>query len=321
MNVAAWIFKIVSLSVMISAIGCGDVKFAASGDGTFVGSSILQNGHRLYRIIQPLQQTQVRPLDIVWIVDNSGSMSTEAAHVRTNLTNFVQRLSSVNDVQIALISTIGDTGTATRLPATNLPKLEINQNVNSNDALMILQSAICPASGGPSACGALPATYAAVRGRLNGFLRQNSQKVFVIVTDDESRIAQTAFKTVYDSIYSPTSLNVFGWIGLGAAESSCQAATGSQYMALAQATGGQFFNVCDNDWTARFNQLASNVVTLVMDTISLPQEILHARTIFKVTLNGRELSASDFSFSNTGIILSPSVRQGLTSADISIEYE
>lgn len=322
MRITKSIYTLFVAFAFFGSTACSGVKFGRNTDGSFSGFNILENGHRTFRIIQPLQQTQVKPLDVIWIIDNSGSMSTEAAHVRTNLVNFVQKLSSVNDVQMALISAIGDTGTSTRLPATNIPKLEINQFVNSNDALVILQSALCPANSSSPECAAVASTtYPAVRGQLSGFLRANSQKVLVIVTDDESRIAQSSFKSVYDSIYTPSSLNVFGWIGLSAAESPCQAATGNQYMALSQSTGGHFYNVCDLDWSQKFNQLANNVVTLVMDTIPLPQEVIKAKTIFKVKLNGQELSSSDYSFSSTGIVLSASLRQGLTSADILIEFE
>ncbi|NJL24734.1 MAG: hypothetical protein HC902_05905 [Calothrix sp. SM1_5_4] len=70
-------------------------------------------------------------------------------------------------------------------------------------------------------------------------MRPNSQKVFVIVSDDESDVPYTQFKNLYDTLYNPQSLTVYGWIGLGPDLSPCQARTGVQYQSLATAAGGR----------------------------------------------------------------------------------
>ncbi|NJL24735.1 MAG: hypothetical protein HC902_05910 [Calothrix sp. SM1_5_4] len=64
------------------------------------------------------------------------------------------------------------------------------------------------------------------------------------------------------------------------------------------------YNICDADWSSRFSQLASDVVTLALDTIALPQEVLKAAEILKVILNGIELQPNDYTLTSSGIVLS-----------------
>jgi len=306
---------LLSLAVLLS--GCSKADFSslsgASEEWWTQGSS------RFYRTRQTILTTQSRPLDIIWVVDNSGSMGLEAAHVRTNISSFVQQLSGASDVKIALINRIGDSGTSTRLPQTSIPSLEIDYTISSVNALEVVASALCPENSLSSACVAMGSRHQTVRGRLSNFLRPNSQKILVAVTDDESIISETEFKAVYDSLYSPSSLTVFGWVGMGSV-SPCQARTGQVYANLSSLTGGEVYNICDLDWSARFQRLASNVVTLAQDTIALPQEVL-AGEFIKVLVNGAEVSANDYFKTSTGLRLSARVRAGLTQVEITIEYK
>ncbi|NJL24733.1 MAG: hypothetical protein HC902_05900 [Calothrix sp. SM1_5_4] len=124
---------------------CSEVGFVQQ-NGFVEGYSTLPDGTKVFQVSQDLGGRQIKPLDIVWIVDNSGSMSAEAAHVRSNLTQFVNQLSSLSDVKIAVVSRVGSTGTSVGIPQIPIPSLQVNQTVESTDALRILQSAICPAT-------------------------------------------------------------------------------------------------------------------------------------------------------------------------------
>lgn len=296
---------------------CGEVSFQKA-EGIQESFSTLPNGNNVYQVSQALTSTQTRPLDIVWVIDNSGSMAAEAAHVRNNLQSFVSQLNGIPDVKMALLSQAGTTGTSVSLPALSVPNMQLDQNVSSTNGLYLLANALCPSSS-PGNCANVGVLNPS-RGAFSSFLRPNSQKVVVMVTDDESAMAKNDFLSAYNSLYAGSSLTLFGWIGLGSA-SPCQARTGTVYMELAAATGGQIFNICDTDWSARFSQLASNVVTLVVDTIPLPQVVLQSSQIFMVKLNGRVLSSSEYSFNTNGIVLSAAVRNGLSVAQLYIEYQ
>ena len=315
-----------SLALALGFNNCSKAAFSQSSS-SYGGFSVLQDGTRAYDVQMQLTNRQTMPLDIVWVVDNSGSMSTEAAHVRTNLDAFVAQLMAVPDVKLALINKVGTTDQNVRLPATQIPHLELNQTVDSNNALQILSAALCPASPlTSSVCGSAAvrsqiSPYSAVAGKLASFLRADSRKVFVLVTDDRSTMSAAQFRSVYGSLYAADTMVAFGWIGLGAAASPCQAATGTQYQDLAQATGGDMNNVCDANWSAKFAELAQNVVTLALDTIPLPADVINASQILRVTLNGRELSSKDYSIGSSGLVLSASARSGVSLAQVRIVFK
>jgi hypothetical protein len=302
------LFSLRSLALLISLSA---LTTACSNAAQFSSAS------RIFTFTQAFYETKLAPLDVIWIIDNSGSMNEEAASVRSNLNNFVHTLESIPDSRMVLISAVGDTGTLTRLPATSFPSKQIDINVNSYDALKILQSSMCPVESSTTECNAV-SSYASVRGSLSSFLRPDSKKVLVIVSDDESSIAESSFRAVYDSLYAPDSLSVYGWVGLGAAVSPCQARTGTQYLNLASLKFGEMYNVCDADWSSHFAKLSTNVVTLALETIPLPEDILQGE-IIAVTINGIPLPRDKYTITNSGIVFDPSIRESLSTAKISIE--
>lgn len=293
------------LSVPVAFNQCSEVSFTPAVDSK---ASITGNddGSQTYQATHMFSQNQLRPLDIVWVVDNSGSMSTEAAHVRNNLVNFVSTLANVTDVKLALLSAIGSTGTLVDYPTIPIPNLKINQSVSSTNGLRLLSSTICKVGSTHALCNS--GGEAAVRGQLQNFLRADSHKVVVMVTDDESSVPMTDFLDVYSESFDRSTVTVYGWVGLGGNLSPCQARTGTQYSSLATATGGEVYNVCDTDWTSRFNQLANNVVTLVKDTIALPNNVINS-TILSVTLNDQPIAPVDYTISPAGIAFNETVRQ------------
>lgn len=91
-------------------------------------------------------------VDMVWVVDNSGSMGNEIEKVRANFSNFIQRLSSLSDLRFSLVSTkedVFDRFFSVNLPSPLPAELEARQVdyiVRSNDPLFLAATASCPAS-------------------------------------------------------------------------------------------------------------------------------------------------------------------------------
>ena len=90
-------------------------------------------------------------LDIVWVIDNSGSMTDEAAQVRSNFSKFIKSVSDETDLKLALISSSVRTGqygdTSVRLSPRDLAEghSQLDLHVGSTNAMTIAAAATCPA--------------------------------------------------------------------------------------------------------------------------------------------------------------------------------
>jgi hypothetical protein len=189
------------------------------------------------------------PVDIVWVVDDSGSMGDEQARVRENIANFADQIGSDSiDVRVVFV-TEEDLALGTTLEGKD-SYLFVEADVGSNDSLEVLLEDF-------------PA--------YQGHLRAEAQTHFVALTDDESDLAAEAFRTAMETrlghgfvFHAIASENVGGEactcpggpiLGCGAA------APGDQYYALAASTGGEQVSICTVDWGAVFDRLAKAVVS------------------------------------------------------------
>lgn len=258
-----------------------------------------------------------KAIDMVWVIDNSGSMDTEAGHVRSNFSRFIESLNANADIRVALISKAGSSGTAVSLPVSGSRYLQINYGIGSTDGLALTASALCPTSGAGPACSGLPVS--ALRGNLRNFLRADSHKIFVFVTDDNSFFSADSFQSVFRETYPNDLAVIFGFVGKSVAESPCIARPGTVYVDLAQRSGGSVFNICDSDWTNTFDQLATNVINVANGLASLPQEVLNAqnRTVY---VDGVEVPATSYTIDKQGIHFDASVLAGKVEYVLRIEY-
>ncbi len=241
------------------------------------------------------------PLDVVWIIDNSGSMDAEAAHVRTNFKSFIDSLATLTEIKVALISKSGTSGTAVSLPVTGPNYLAINQTVDSRNPLQLLMRSICNPEIS-SACqnnGVTTSTNSVLDGKIASFLRPGSKKVFVFVTDDNSNVAAASYNNIAAAAFPDAKPTIFGFIGLGAMASPCQAAQGSVYQTLASETGGSVFNICDQVWTSTFNELKDNVSKLITHSFPVPENLRNAE-VLSVHINNQPIDSSKYSISAAG---------------------
>lgn len=178
-----------------------------SGDEDLLG-----DGQNIIRESFPLQST-TRELDLVWVIDNSGSMNLEAAQVRDNFTRFMTTVSEKANLKIALISSSTDQNYVTLdQTAINQGHVQIDAEVASTDALVLASAATCPQDqtqgdkicnkkvselssapniGGINVGELLSPSLALVKGQLSGFYRPQAAKVFVIVSDDNAQIVDS----------------------------------------------------------------------------------------------------------------------------------
>lgn len=236
-------------------------------------------------------------LDMVWVIDNSGSMSQEVAHVRKNIQNFTNVVSSKVKLKTAFISLKGNSGLSVEVPV-NENSIQLNVNVGSTNLLAILASAVCDkattsSSGntltlcGQSVSGSVesPNVVATAAGGLSAFFREKSARAYVFVTDDNSRgVTETLFENLVN--LTKTNTSVFAFVGESKASntSNCAIANvGMAYKTLAQKTGGSTFDLCELDWAKHFSKLSENVVAIAQSDYVLSQS---ASDISSVEIDG-----------------------------------
>ncbi len=196
-------------------------------------------------------ETTLRPVDIVWVVDSSGSMENEAARVQENLNRFAADiLAGGIDPHVVVITDRSYVAVPPPLGTDPAHYRFVDRHVGSNAPLERLLSEW---------------------ERYADFLRPDAVTHFVAVTDDESDLSSAAF----DSLMSARLGHGYTFHAIasedtgGGRECSGAADVGSQYYHLAGVTGGLTVSICTRDWAAVFTALAEHVT----ETAPLPCEL------------------------------------------------
>lgn len=201
------------------------------------------------------------PVDVIWAIDTSCSMSEETAAVKANMNKFSQLISSVGvDVRIVVIAEqwapspfpglIPEEGICIDKPLgsgqcpadTNFPLYaHVYETVNSTDALI---------------------KYIEQYPNYKNMLRQESIKIFTVVTDDNSSKPAAQFTTEVNAL-DPAMIKPSQWKMYGIyCYTKCPSAAkpGTVYAELVQQTGGVSSDMCLQNFDPVFNQLAQGVV-------------------------------------------------------------
>jgi hypothetical protein len=240
------------------------------------------------------------PVDIIWIVDNSASMAPAVAEVQAGLNTFAGLVGSKGlDYKVVMLSLRGSgplsVGGKTRHPVCIPPPLGA---ADCGNTPLFFHAPVDIQSTQPleQILGTLDQTQGYTAGTARGSepwaqeLRANASKSIVLVTDDNSRFPGVSFEGFPggDSPYTgglvlpPGILHpsrsgawkdylfsaIYGWgttvdpsIRCSFPDGSKPAASGSEYTALVQKTGGVRAQICDGNaaWGPFFNAVATAV--------------------------------------------------------------
>ena len=194
-----------------------------------------------------------RPVDILWVIDQSGSMSQEIAGVKANMNNFSSYINGqkIDYHVIVMASKTGSYGICIKPPlggpgCTDGPRFkQVVQNVQSVDSLKLIQKNISA---------------------IEAFMRPNSLRQIVEVTDDNSRPG-------YSSAIPGTTFHAWitkraGWKDyifhsiVSLYQDSCTAKIGTEYIWLSNQTKGLKLHICKANWNTMFAQLSKKVADL-----------------------------------------------------------
>jgi hypothetical protein len=200
-------------------------------------------------------ESSIKPVDIVWAIDNSGSMSEEASLVQENINSFAQAIGESGiPYRVVVMTQDGYVDVPPPLGNDSERYRFVAQNVSSNHALLQLVQQY---------------------DRYKDFLRNRAVMHFVIVSDDESEeMSHDTFQTMMEGMLGktfrahaivspPGSMHTplgggFSMTGCGGPNGNA-AENGVEYWDLAADTGGRRFSICTEDWSSLFDTLTEEV--------------------------------------------------------------
>lgn len=191
------------------------------------------------------------PADIIFVVDNSGSMSFEAGEVQDRMNDFSsQIIDSGVDAHVVLISSYPGDGNGICIDAplgsggcpdddTNLPGfMHVDIRVGSNDAWDDLLDSY---------------------DEWSSVFREESSKHVVIVSDDEPNLTDAEFDAAFLAL-DPSFEGYFHHSVVSHSDCPSAADIGQPYIDLSMATAGVAADLCDQDFQAVFDALTTAVL-------------------------------------------------------------
>lgn len=184
-------------------------------------------------------------VDVVWVVDDSGSMLDEQARIRENIARFFDSLVQAGLDARVVVVTESDLAQGTVLEGDANYRF-VESDVGSHDSLEVLLET-------------LP--------EYQSMLRPEARTHFVAVTDDESRLPGADFEAQMSTALGHTFVfHAVASESVNGRACRCSpgvcgaAAPGDEYYALAARTGGEQVSICTLDWGAVFDRLIGAVV-------------------------------------------------------------
>lgn len=241
------------------ALVCGGAGYPDGGGFPFADGSgvpLIDGGAKPDTNFTPCQSTlaEATPVgggvDIVWFIDTSGSMNQETAWVQQNINAFAAYIAGLSlDYHVVLIADAEvcvppPLGGPNCTDGTNYR--HVKEYVGSKDGLKKTIN-----------------TYP----QYQDFLRPDTSKHFVAVTDDNSTQGASWFTTELAKLTNPGFADGFTYHSIVAygdiAGKGCTtgAKIGQAYLDLTDQTGGEKFKVCETDWSSIFASMAQSVAS------------------------------------------------------------
>lgn len=259
------------------------------------------------------------------------------------------------DINFTLITKEDATNLNTSFKLSDYTNLgsQINFMVHSYNPMLVAATATCPLVPDVSDvfCNQVKSNsrYNMVYGALNSFFRNDSLKVFVFVTDDDSSspgkssmqyngasgmgyvteskqvvenddfITAKGFRQRMASAFgSSSSFKSFGFVSLSNS-APCRARVSQAYMDLNTQSGGDSFDICAADWSANFDALTSRVNEYAATTYVVSDAKFVS--VESVVLGGTTLTKGlDYSVNGNVVTLKTSLVQALGVYQITINY-
>jgi len=231
------------------------------------------------------EQGEIPILDVLWVVDNSGSMNPHQTNLSTNVGAFMSAFIATGaDYRMAVIttdrysfSTIIDMthqdpeGALAQLVMTGIYGSGMEKGIEM--AYQSLNSTSAAGPGGP-------------------FFRTNSKLVVIFVSDepDWSSNHWSWYTTFFDAIKPAGDFVPYGVIGdppTGCGPAWPRAQYGAGYWDLIDHYGGKWYSICSSDWGVQLQDLADEVTAKRSFLLNEDDPIEQTITVY---VNGQQLT-------------------------------
>ncbi|MFT3710632.1 MAG: hypothetical protein QM817_23655 [Archangium sp.] len=242
--------------------------------------------------VDTYQQQAASKIDVLWVVDNSGSMAPRQENLARNFGSFITEFTKNSiDYRIAITTTdvFKEAGRFVGTPKILTPmtpnvatafannikvgingspfevgldaaKLSLDLQKQANDAAILQCKTACPMMN-RAQCQAGCDTNTTFQ-----FLRRDAYLYLIFVSDEEDRSSQDVrffyryFETVKDvgNDGMVTTAAIMGDVP----SNSCGATPGTRYKQLSDLTGGEVGSICDANFATALTKLARNAVGL-----------------------------------------------------------
>ncbi len=293
------IFSFIIISVIGTLVACKSTSFSGGGSVQRPVAKIPpKNSDQVGNVSEDftINAGQQAALDLVWVIDNSGSMSDNIAQVRNNFESFVTSVSTRIDIKIILLSASqGSFGLTLPASAVAAGGVQINRGVGSHDGAQLAASSL-----------------------VTPYFRPNVPHAYVFVTDDDSRMSGSEFLKATALIGQTP--KVFSFRGINQSFfGNCKiAAVGQQYAVMEQGSGGQAFDICLPDWAPSFSTLAETIKASGGTTTFTLKGPIGANSLH-VFLDGVELQLQDYQLVGLTLTITKPL-DSATAHNVSVKY-
>lgn len=351
-----WILMILAWPSFWNA--CGEVTFeAGSGsnskncalEGADLSNCFNSDPTKLRDVSQSINVAAQSEVDVLFVVDNSGSMSQEQTGIGNKINGFLSKLNGLS-WQIA-ITTTDDRDTTPITGDTNRPWSDgqfrpfdsntgtqyilRSSQVSAADAQTKLSNAIQMGVDGSGNERGINATFRAVEraaqpGVNRDFFRPNAKLAVILISDEDEcstgaaacpatnankSVPQNLIDQVKSTLGNTKSLSFNSIVYMpGDATCATGANQGNVYKQMSNLTGGALVSVCANDYTTPLTVIGNRVAQLVNSaTLSCPPVDVNAdgKADVQVALAGGGNYSGSYTVNGADVSFSTPLPEGL----------
>lgn len=244
-------------------VGCQDYNLQGDGSG-LEGVEYNPPALAVETHVDRITQITIPAVDVLWVIDNSCSMSEEQSALRSNFGEFVQYFTGSGlDYHIGVVSTDMDSrqqsGKLVRDETDNARY--IDTSYGADQAIQSFSERASLGTDGSSDERGKDAAWAALVTEANetnaGFFREEAGLSVIVISDeiDYSRVSVDEFSNWMLGVKEEPGMTSFSSI-VGLTDRDCSAAErGTGYLETTAAVGGITWSICTDDWAGMLAEL------------------------------------------------------------------
>lgn len=247
---------------------------------------------------ESFEQSYDPVLDVLWVVDNSESMSNAIDNVRNNFESFINEFLLLNlDYHMASVTT----DMVNPDQSGKFQGQMIDSSMSEAQAQSLFLSSVNAGAQGSATEKGLDAVTAALSAPLinttnSGFLRPNAALSVIVVSDEDDASSQSAnnFVSFLRGLKSSPDLVRFsGFVGtVTDLDIACDRMEGVKYIDAAYQTGGFVVDICTDNYNIAMQEVALSAAGLIV-RFPLSEEPTSMSSI-TVSIDGQEVSQDLF---------------------------